>query len=342
VRAATSPATSAERLLVIDLAAGTFEDARPRELGSHLRRGDLVVVNDAATLPGSLAGHTGLGAEVELRLVAELGPGCFSGVIFGAGDYRTRTENRPAPARVSPGERLVFGGSLEAIVTGVSPLSPRLLSLRFDPAGDALWPALYARGRPIQYAHVPEPLELWSVQTAYAARPWAAEMPSAGRPLRMGLILELGRAGIDVKSLTHAAGLSATGDPALDAALPLPERYEIPEATLDAVLAARGRRARIVAVGTSVVRALEGCFARHGALRAGRGETGLVIRRGFERRVVDGLLTGMHERDASHFALLEAFAPAELLGRAYAHAEEQGYRGHEFGDATLILSRAIA
>jgi S-adenosylmethionine:tRNA ribosyltransferase-isomerase len=223
-------------------------------------------------------------------------------------------------------------------VAAVSPISPRLVDLRFDRTGAALWSRLYRAGRPVQYAHVAAELALWHVQTRYAARPCAAELPSAGRPLAWELLLELRRRGVAFARVTHAAGLSSTGDAALDEALPLPERFEIPPETELAVARARASGARVVAVGTSVVRALEGAAAQSGGvLRAGAGRTGLRIGPGFRPAVADGLLTGMHEPTASHFALLQAFAPGALIERAYDHAARAGYLGHEFGDSNLIL-----
>jgi S-adenosylmethionine:tRNA ribosyltransferase-isomerase len=160
-------------------------------------------------------------------------------------------------------------------------------------------------------------------------------MPSAGRALRWPTLSALMGRGVAVASLTHAAGLSATGDAALDAALPLPERYEIPEATVAAVRQAR----RVIAVGTTVVRALEGSArANRGALKPGPGETDLVIGPNTSLAVVDGILSGMHEPDSSHFQLLSAFAPTELLREAATHAEEVGYLVHELGDSTLVLA----
>jgi S-adenosylmethionine:tRNA ribosyltransferase-isomerase len=184
----------------------------------------------------------------------------------------------------------------------------------------------------VQYSHLEAPLPLWAVQTRYGARPWAAELPSAGRPLSWELLLALRRRGVAVAAVTHACGLSATGDEAIDHALPLPERYDIPAATVDAVARAR----RVIAVGTSVVRALEGCTRDRGQLTAGEGETDLVVGPQFRPRLVKGLLTGLHDPSASHFQLLQAFAPLPLLERAYAHAEQAGYLGHEFGDSCLI------
>jgi S-adenosylmethionine:tRNA ribosyltransferase-isomerase len=327
-------------LLLIDVARGTFGDARPSDLARLLSPGDLLVVNDAATLPASLTGRTESGEPVEVRLLIELDAASFRAVLLGAGDWRTRTEHRPPPERLRVGARIDLGDGFHCTVENVDPLSDRLVEVRFDRQGAALYLALYLHGRPVQYAHVPDRLELWSVQTGYAARPWAVEMPSAGRPLTFELILELRRRGIAIAALTHAAGLSATGEPAIDAALPLRERYDVPPTTVAAIDSARDRGGRVVAVGTSVVRALESSLTPDGRPVAGSGTTDLVVRAGHHLRVVDALLTGMHERDASHFQLLQAFAPRELLERAYAHADESGYLGHEFGDATLIIGRA--
>ena len=171
---------------------------------------------------------------------------------------------------------------------------------------------------------------LSSLQTPYAGRPVAVEMPSAGRPLDQALREAVRARGARIVALTHAAGLSSTGDPALDAALPLPERYEVPAPTWRAVEQA----CRVIAVGTSVVRALEN--AARGPLA---GVTELRLGAGTELRVVQGLLSGMHEPGESHFELMAAFAAPSLLRRAQEHGARQGYRNHEFGDSTLVLPR---
>ena len=166
--------------------------------------------------------------------------------------------------------------------------------------------------------------------------PISIEAPSAGYPLDGARLLALRERGVRLAALTHAAGLSATGDAELDAALPLVERTFIPEETVQAVFAARAAGRRVTAVGTSVVRALEGRALERGTLTAGEGATSLRIGPGHRRRVVDALLTGMHDPSESHYALLQAFAPRALLERAHARAEAWGYLGHEFGDACWI------
>jgi S-adenosylmethionine:tRNA ribosyltransferase-isomerase len=328
----------ANKLLHISPATGRITDRRVEHLPELLRSGDLLVVNDAATLPASLQGRTEDGAPIELRLLAREEGGTWTAVLFGAGDWRMRTEDRPPPPTLPVGARLLLG-SLTARVVEVQPPSPRLLRVAFDAQGAALWAGLYRSGRPVQYSYLTGPLALWHIQTSYAARPWAAETPSAGLPLSWTLLLELRRQGVRFASLTHAAGLSSTGDALLDAMLPRPERFDIPTSTVEAIHATRGAGGRVVAVGTTVVRALEGRAASsNGILTPGEGVTDLLLGPGFVPRVVNGLLTGVHEPTTSHATLLQAFAPLPLLHEAARMAEKLGYLGHEFGDSCLLLN----
>jgi S-adenosylmethionine:tRNA ribosyltransferase-isomerase len=331
-----------ESLIVVDPATGRLALRRFAALTDFVPEGSLVVVNDAATLPASLRGHTSDGTPIEARLLgSDRGP--WRAVLFGSGDWTTRTEHRPPPPVVKAGDRLRFDGPLGARVTAVDPVSDRLVSLRFEASEDALYAALYRSGRPVQYAHLDAPLPLWHVQTAFAARPWASEMPSAGRPLSWELILSLRAHGVRFASITHAAGLSSTGDERLDAALPLPESYDVPPETALAVEDARARHKPVFAIGTTVVRALEAsALAGEGSVRALRAETDLRIDARHRLRAVDAILTGMHEPGTSHAALLEAFAPPHLLDRAFHAADEAGFLGHEFGDSMLVAAGSLA
>ena len=333
-------------MLVVDAESGTGETRRALELPALLRAGDLVVVNDAATLPASLMGRTARGDVIELRLVGAL-PAPDVGVRFkvallGRGDHRTRTEDRPLPPKVAIGESLWLGDQLVAVVLGVAAFSARLVDVELravsGTGADATWAALYRLGRPVQYAHVPGALALWDVQNAWAGRPWAVEMPSAGRALRIETLVALRRRGVELAFVTHAAGLSSTGDPEIDARLPLAERFEVGDAAVRAVLRAKARGGRVVAVGTSVVRALESSarLSGEGPLRAASGVTELLLGPTTTRMVVDGLLTGVHESDTTHFALLGAFAGRAVLDAALATAEREGLLGHELGDAWLV------
>lgn len=336
------------RLLVMDPRRPPdrgLRETRTPELAAFLAPGDLLVMNDAATLPASLAGADAAGHAVEARLIAARDDGRFAAVLFGAGDWRQRTEDRAPPAELPVGAELHFGtgAALGARVVARSPLSSRLVDLKFAVGGDELWAALYAVGRPVQYSYLAHDLPLWAVQTVYASRPWSFEMPSAGRPLSWEMLLALRRKGVRWAALTHAAGLSATGDPVLDAALPLPERYQIPAETVCALADTRARGGRVVAVGTTVVRALEGAAASNGGvLRAGAGETDLRITPAFRPRVADGVLSGAHAATESHFQLLAAFAGRALLAAAAEHADRAGFLTHELGDSMLVLPGALA
>ncbi len=325
----------AERMLVVDRARRVYDDARVGDLPRLLRAGDLLVVNDAATIPGSLRGEVD-GRPIEVRLVAEQ-QGSWLAIAFGGGDWRTRTEDREPAPPLHVSQRIELG-LLSAVVEHIDHVGDgRRLTLRFEGSESAFWSSLGAVGRPIQYAHLADALAPWHVQNAYASRPWAAEMPSAGHALRWGLLQELRAHGVALARVTHAAGISSTGDAELDATLPWPERFEVSAETVRAIADTRRAGGRVVAVGTSVVRALESAGAH-----AASGITSLRIGPEHRLQIVDAIFTGVHEIGTSHRDLLAAFAPTELLEAAYAHAERAGYLGHEFGDATLVFSSSVS
>ncbi|MBL8714553.1 MAG: S-adenosylmethionine:tRNA ribosyltransferase-isomerase [Myxococcales bacterium] len=313
------------RLLVVE--GDALQVARIRDLPRWVGEGDVVVVNDAATLPASLRVESeGRAFEVRL-LTVDLVTGRLRGVLFGDGDHRTRTEDRPPPPEHVSWLR--FG----EVVARVVHREGRLVELEASRSGDALVSAVYLHGRPVQYAHVPEPLPLWAVQTPYASRPWALEMPSAGRALSAAVLAALRSRGATVARLTHAAGLSATGDPTLDARLPLAERYEIPVETVRALEGAR----RVIAIGTSVVRALEDSATRHGRVASGSATATLRLSATTRRRVVDAVLTGVHEKGTTHAELLRAFVSEAVLDRALDRADALGLLGHELGDFLWVV-----
>jgi S-adenosylmethionine:tRNA ribosyltransferase-isomerase len=330
------PATRARpvretRLLVIRVASRTVREASIAELPELLSPGDALVVNDAATLPASLFGRTRKNEPLELRLLALPGASRQCDVVvFGRGDWRTPTEHRAAPPPLSPGDVLLFD-ALEARV--VSARDARRAVVVFERDRDEVVAALYRAGKPVQYAHMSGELHLWDVQNVYAAEPWAAEMPSAGRPLDFATMDALRKHGIAVARLTHGAGLSSIGDAATDASLPWVERYRIPEQTADIVSKSR----RVIAVGTSVVRALESSARDNGRVRAGEATTSLRIDETHALRAVHGLITGMHDGATSHADLVSAFVPRALLHEASKFAQSKGFLGHELGDSTLIL-----
>ncbi|MDQ3011723.1 MAG: S-adenosylmethionine:tRNA ribosyltransferase-isomerase [Acidobacteriota bacterium] len=332
MKAARAPRTDRKKVKLLVVEAGEMQDSAIGRLPNHLRPGDLLVVNDAATLPASLHGRDENDHPLEVRLATQLGERSWQAVIFGEGNWRTPTEHRPAPPSFKTGEEIVFSQDFSAIVLRENKLSGRLLDLEFNRAGEDLWRGIYRYGKPIQYSYMSEELNLWAVQNVYGSRPWAVEMPSAGYALDWQLLLKLREKGIQIATLTHGAGLSATGDARIDQALPLAERFEIPAATMEAANQTRASGGRVIAVGTSVVRALE---SAHLGLS---GFTSLKIGPEHELQFVDGLLTGAHDVSESHYRLLQAFLPEHLLTGISQHLEEQNYLTHEFGDACLVLA----
>ncbi|HEV7893994.1 MAG TPA: S-adenosylmethionine:tRNA ribosyltransferase-isomerase [Pyrinomonadaceae bacterium] len=327
------------KLLVVD-ACRRINHASRSSFVEHLRAGDLVVANDAATLPASLSGtHGATGTPVEVRLAGRpsLKPedvNRFSAVVFGAGDFRTRTEDRPAPPALASGDRLVLG-PLRATVERVLGHA-RLVSLLFDGSPDEVWAGLARHGRPIQYAHVNAPLALWDVWTRFAGPPVAFEPPSAGFALDWRALASMRECGVEFETITHAAGISSTGDEELDRLLPFDEPYSIPRATADAITRAKARGGRVVAVGTTVVRALEHAASADGTVRAGVGVATQRIGPSSYLRVVDAILSGTHEAGTSHYELLRAFLDDVTLTRATRELDSRGYLTHEFGDSVLI------
>ena len=288
---------------------------RFHDLLRFLEAGDLLVVNTSATFPASLPAD-----GLELRLSTQVGPNRWLVELRtnAGGRFRGGTE----------GERIALpeGRSTELLARHT---------------GGRLWLArvsvdaeyLRRHGRPIRYGYVTEPWPIEAYQTVFAREPGSAEMPSAGRPFTTELVTELVTSGVFVAPLTLHTGVSSPerGEP------PYPERYDVPSSTARLVNAVRGWGGRVIAVGTTVVRALETVAAPDGTVTGGRGWTSLVVTPERGVRAVDGLLTGWHEPESSHLQLLEAIAGPELLRRSYCAAEARGYLWHEFGDVHLIL-----
>jgi len=329
------------RLLVVDR-HGTIAHVARSRLVDFLEPGDLVVANDAGTLPASLHGeHLPSRAPIEVRLAGRSSFARedlrFAAVVFGAGDWRSRTEDRPPPPPLAPGDRLAFG-PLVAAVDGAQG-HPRLIVLKFEGRPDAVWAGIAQHGRPIQYAHVSERLAMWDVWTAIAGPPVAFEPPSAGFVLDWQTVDRLHRRGVGFATITHAAGISSTGDDELDLRLPFDEPYRIPAVTAKAIARTRAIGGRVVAIGTTVVRALEHAAARDGRVHAGDGVADERIGPDSQLRVVDVILSGTHEPGTSHYQLLKAFVADAVLARMDREMEIGGYRTHEFGDSIWVERR---
>jgi S-adenosylmethionine:tRNA ribosyltransferase-isomerase len=331
-------------MLVATRADGRLAHACFCELGDFLRAGDLLVVNTSATLPAAvpaqLAGndvtlHVSTPAGGDGRLVGGDGsPAGGDGRLAGGSTWvvELRTaERRPLRAPALPAIVELPGGATAELVApylGSTRLSVARLALD-EPVEDYL----RRHGRPIRYAHTPDELPIEAYQTVFSRDPGSAEMPSAARPFTAELVTELVSSGVLVAPVTLHAGVSSLelGES------PYPERYRVPAETARLVNAVRGWGGRVVAVGTTVVRALETVAAPDGSVSAGAGQTSLVVTPERGLRAIDGLITGWHEPESSHLSLLEAAAGPELLRRSYAAARAAGYRFHEFGDSHLIL-----
>src|SRR5216110_200547 len=296
--AATAPVQRSPRakVMVVDPSGQIRHLPRPA-LIELIQPGDLVVANDAATIPASLSGvHLPSDRPIEVRLagVPSLDPHNreFSAVVFGEGDFHTRTEDRPRPPSLAAGDQLQMGPLSAKILHLLE--HPRLVLLEFDHSRDELWAGLAHHGRPIQYAHVPVPLALWDVWTPIAGPPVAFESPSAGFALDWRSIAAMRVRGVAFDTITHAAGLSSTGDAELDRRLPFDEPYRIPDAAAWAIRSTRAKGGRIIAIGTTVVRALEHAASRDGFVHGGEGLATQRIDAASRLRVVDALLTGIH------------------------------------------------
>jgi S-adenosylmethionine:tRNA ribosyltransferase-isomerase len=327
------------RLLVVD-SNRHIDHARRSSFVELLRPNDLVIANDAATLPASLQGfHIRTGSAIEVRLAGRpsLRPEDvkrFNAVVFGEGDFHLRTEDRQPPPELAPGDGLILG-PLRATVERLLGHS-HLLSLLFDGSADEVWAGLAHHGRPIQYAHIDSPLALWDVWTRIAGQPVAFEPPSAGFILDWHLFAAMRKRGAGFATLTLAAGISSTGDAELDRLLPFDEPYRIPVTTALKICRARARGGRVIAVGTSVVRALEHAARENNQVGSGEGLATEHLGAQSKLKVVDAILSGTHEPGTSHYQLLRAFLDDATLSRATDELDKAGYYTHEFGDSVLI------
>ena len=317
-------------LLVARRTDGALTNACFAELPGFLRAGDLLVVNTSATLAAALRGRLD-GEPVDVHLSTPVGshdvgpPGDEPWVV----ELRT-TDRRPLrPPRGAARIELPDGASarLLAPYLGSSRLTVAALSLDVP-----VHEYLARHGGPIRYRHSPS-LSIDDYQTVFARHPGSAEMPSAARPFSDELVTELVARGVLIAPVTLHCGVSS-----LEAGeSPYPERYRVPAETARVVNAVREWGGRVIAVGTTVVRALETAAGEHGAVGPAAGLTNLLVTPGRGVHAVDGLLTGWHEPESSHLQLLEAVAGLELLGSSYDAARAAGYRFHEFGDSHLIL-----
>lgn len=322
------------RLLVAR--SSSLTHVRFRDLPDHLSAGDLLVVNDSATFAAECDARAS-GDPVVLHVASHLGDD----------EWAIELRTAPAAARAildaTAGTEVTIDG--EAVLTLIDPY-PRPGSSPTG-RGTRLWRARYRGsrplldlldriGRPIAYGYLDRRYPLSDYQTVFGLRPGSAEMPSASRPFTPELVTRLVAGGIVIAPITLHTAVSSqeAGE------IPLPEWFEMPPATARAINAARAGGSRIVAVGTTAARAVESAVAGTGheaTVTPRSGWTERVVSIAEPPQVVDGLISGWHDPQASHLLLVEAIAGAELTQRAYHAASAAGYLWHEFGDSALFL-----
>jgi S-adenosylmethionine:tRNA ribosyltransferase-isomerase len=315
----------AVRMMIARRAAPTVEHTTFAELPRQFDEGDLLVVNTSGTLAAALDGVDARGEPLQVHLSTQLPAGLWA--------VELRRGDQPLFDARAGTVTLPDGGRLELLTAYAQ-----------HPQGVRLWVAtlstpvpvltyLAVHGEPIRYGYVQGSWPITMYQNVYATEPGSAEMPSAGRPFTPEVLTRLAARGGGVVPIVLHTGVAS-----LDASEPpYPERYRVSTATAHRVNDARRQGATVVAVGTTVVRALETVVDARGRVHAGSGWTDTVVTADRVVRSVDGLLTGWHEPEASHLAMLEAVAGRPLLERSYAAALKEGYLWHEFGDVHLVL-----
>ncbi|HEX4904595.1 MAG TPA: S-adenosylmethionine:tRNA ribosyltransferase-isomerase [Acidimicrobiales bacterium] len=317
----------AVRMLVAHRSTNELVHSTFALLPHFLRPGDLVVINTSGTIAAALDATADDGTRVAVHLSTQLD------------DHRWVVEPRRVDGRAtarwsggSPPRHLFLGAGAHLELLAPYRDSDRLwVAVLALPQPPLTWLAVH--GRPIRYGYVDRPWPLSMYQNVYVTEPGSAEMPSAGRPFTPEVITRLVAKGVGVTPLVLHTGVAS-----LEAdELPYPERVTVPAVTAMRVNATRASGGRVVAVGTTVVRALESAVGDDGVVDAIDGWTDLVITPERGVRAVDGLLTGWHEPEASHLLMLEAITGRDLLERSYDASLAEGYLWHEFGDVHLIL-----
>ncbi len=324
---ASGPPTDRDGVRLLVASRYGMSHTRFVHLGDFLEPGDLVVVNTSGTLSAAVDGTREDGSAVTVHFATALD----------GGDWVV--EVRPARRASGPvndlrgGEVIDLPWGVRLVPAGAHPVGQRRLWRASVAVEGGVLGYLARFGRPIRYSYVRARYPAAEYQTVFAREPGSAEMPSAGRPFTAAVVTDLVTRGIAVAPITLHAGVSSpdVGDP------PQAERYRVPDSTARAVNMTRAWGGRVIAVGTTVTRALETAAAGNGIVRESAGWTELVLGPHRRAQVVGGLITGWHAPGASHLRLLQAVAGAELVQRAYAEALRARYLWHEFGDSCLLL-----
>ncbi len=324
---ARGPARDEVRMLVAHASTGSLESSTFRDLPNFLEPGDLVVLNTSATIPAAIEAESSDGTSLIVHLSSKLEADRWVVELRQKVGTSTQRWSGPIPSR-----SLRLRGAASMELEDRYGASDRLWVATLHVKGPVLrW--LDTHGRPIRYGYVDRTWPIEMYQNVYATEQGSAEMPSAGRPFTCDIITRLVAKGVGVAPVLLHTGVASLEDHEL----PYPERVRVSSLTTERVNAAHRSGHRVIAVGTTVVRAIESCATLHGRILALDGWTDLVITPERGLRTVDGLVTGWHEPVSSHLMMLEAMIGRALLEDSYHAALVQGYRWHEFGDSHLIL-----
>jgi S-adenosylmethionine:tRNA ribosyltransferase-isomerase len=297
------------------------------DLPSRLRAGDALVVNTSATIPAAIDATLPTGRALRIHFSTELPGGLWlveAREPVGATTVAVFDDLTGADITLAGGGHVHlferFAGSRRLWLA-----SPHLASSVLE--------HLAGFGEPIRYKHAPGNWPLSAYQQIFGVEPGSAEMPSASRPFTAEIVVDLVRRGVTIVPILLHTGVSS-----LEAhEMPYPERYRVSDTTAAHVNAVHAAGGRVIAAGTTAVRALETVTDARGVVHPGAGWTELVVTPERGVRAVDGLLTGWHEPEATHLLMLEAIAGRPALERAYSEAHRAGYLWHEFGDSHLLL-----
>lgn len=311
------------RMMVLNRCTGEVNHDRFFHLSHYLQPGDLIILNNSRTIPALLRGKwkrdwNELSQDVEVRLAKRRNEDTWDAFIMAN------------PIKV--GDKLLFSDELISTVIAEKENSP-LKTIQFNKRGTDLYNIIYSIGEPIRYEYIEKPWGLDDYQTVFASHPGSVEMPSAGRAFSWELLFKLKQKNIGLDFIQLHTGLSYFDEHWELKPEENEEEYQLSAVTMEKIVRTKTDGGRVIAVGTTVVRALE-TAARTGNLS---GFTNLYVNQETPLKVVDGILTGFHEPKASHLDMLTAFIPEQHLLHAYHQAIDKGYLWHEFGDMNLIL-----
>ncbi|GAE34243.1 S-adenosylmethionine:tRNA ribosyltransferase-isomerase [Halalkalibacter akibai] len=307
----------AVKLFVLDRHSGSYHHDNFDHFSTYLNKGDVLILNNSRTLPAVL--HTI--DKIEIRLAKKRQDDTWEALIIGA---------------LPKNGKLIFPDNVNATMKKSDSKKP-LVTLQFSVSGNSFYEFLYRHGSPIRYEYIHREWPIQAYQTVFSSVPGSIEMPSAGRALSWKMLAQLQKKGVKIVFVQLHTGLSYFENDQWPEPSNHSEAFSVSNEVVTLIKQAKTTGSKVIAVGTTVVRALESAVDAYGMLRPTTGETTLHIKADTMLNVVDGLLTGFHEPEASHLDMLSAFIETPYLLTAYHEAINQGYLWHEFGDINLIL-----